>query len=217
MPTKPTEWYPRAEPPPLAADEIHVWHARLAALPCRRDWLADGERARLGSATPPTDFCATRSLLRHLLGHYLGCTPQAVPIVLAPSGKPALREDLLHFNLSHAGGQLLIAVSRDLSLGIDCESPRPLRHAERIARRLFDADDYRAWEAGGRDPAHFFRLWTAMEARQKCLGGGLFGQRPTGTPPACRTFEVAGLPACLAWQPASRQPRVSLWRWNGKL
>jgi len=217
MPKKPTEWCPRAEPPPLAADEIHVWHARLADLPCRRDWLDDAERARLAAATPTSAFCASRSLLRHLLGHYLDCTPSAVPIVLGPGGKPALRANVLHFNLSHAGGQLLIAVARDLPLGIDCESPRPLRHAERIARRLFDADEHRAWEAGGQDLSLFFRLWTALEARQKCLGGGLFGQCPDDTPPACRTFEVAGLPACLAWQPAHRRPRVRLWRWNGEL
>ncbi len=216
MPDLPTQWPVRDRPTHPPPGEIHLWHARLSALPCRRDWLDASEQARLATTTA-TGFCAARTLLRHLLAGALDCAPAEVPITLADNGKPGVRETPLRFNLSHAGDHLLIAIARDRELGIDIEAPRPLRRAEDIARRLFPPEALREWQASGQDPAVFFRLWTALEARQKCLGSGLFGARPDNTPIEQRAFAVAGLPACLAWSPAAPAPRLRAWHWDGAL
>ena len=197
-------WHPVQQPPPPGSDEIHLWHASLAALPCAPDRLASEEQARLERLAEPAArraFCAARTLLRRLLGGYLGCAPEAVRIRLDAQGRPHLADPALDFNLSHAGGQLLLAFSRGRRVGVDCEALRPVQGMARIARRLFDAEERGHWERNGTSPEGFFRAWTRLEARQKCLGEGLFARRVAPAEVSCRSFEVAGLPACVAWSP----------------
>ncbi len=197
-------WHPVQQPPPLGSAEIHLWHAPLAALPCRPEWLGPAEQARLDRLPDPAArqaFCAARTLLRRLLGGYLDCAPEAVGIRLDAQGRPHLADPLLDFNLSHAGGQLLLAFAQGRRVGVDCEAVRPVEGMARIAERLFDPGEREEWGSGGGTPEGFFHAWTRLEARQKCLGEGLFARRVAPGEVRCRSFEVAGLPACVAWSP----------------
>ncbi len=197
-------WHSARQPPTLRPDEIHLWHAPLAALPCRRAWLGPAEQARLERLSDPAarqTFCAARTLLRRLLGGYLDRAPDAVDIRLDAQGRPHLAEPALDFNLSHAGGQLLLAFARGRHVGVDCEAVRAVQGMARIAERLFDAEERAHWERDGGTPEGFFRIWTRLEARQKCLGEGLFARRVAPSEVRCRSFHAAGLPACVAWSP----------------
>ncbi len=120
-----------------------------------------------------------RAFLRLLLGRYLQRDPRAIELTTGPDGKPALVGGSLHFNLSHSGALGLVALSRTFEVGVDLERIRPVARMERIAARLFDPDTRQAVANGARELRlfRFFEAWTRLEARQKCVGTGLFGKR----------------------------------------
>lgn len=149
---------PRAAPPPLAEDEIHVW--RLSA----------GE-----GVAPRAIGAAARQALERLLGDYAG-RPGAPAIERGAHGKPFAPElPELDFNLTHAGSEILLAFARRQPLGIDLEHTARHFSIEGIARRFFAAAEADALErlpADARGTA-FLRLWTHKEAVLKALGEGL--------------------------------------------
>lgn len=164
----------------VAASEVPVWSARLDAPPVPvADLLAaltPEERARGERLRRPRvrdQFTRARGLLRVLLGRYLGCAPAAVPIALAPDGKPVLAGGALEFNVSHTEGLALFAVA-DRPVGVDVEAARDVPNADSLVERFFapaERGQYRALPAGLR-PAAFLRGWTCKEAVLKGLGCG---------------------------------------------
>ena len=73
------------------------------------------------------------------------------------------------FNLSHSGDRALVAVSRQGPVGVDIERIKAGRPMERIAARMFSAEE----TARAATPLGFYRCWTAKEAYAKGLGLGL--------------------------------------------
>lgn len=72
--------------------------------------------------------------------------------------------DKAYFSLSHSGGALAVAVSRD-KVGVDLEKISS-RDTDSLARRVFtpeEAEAYMALPEGEKAP-FFFRAWTAKEA-----------------------------------------------------
>ena len=122
----------------LRQGEVHVW------------------RARRGVA------------LGEILARYLGRVPGRFE--KGPHGKPRLAGEngWLRFNLSHSGDVTLIAVARDVEVGVDVERIRPVIEMHAIARRWLGRDDIA-------DEREFFRAWTRHEAMVKALGVGLSG------------------------------------------
>ena len=124
-------------------------------------------------------FCAARTFLRRLLATHLNVRPDEVTIHITRQGKPQLvsTDGPLWFNLSHTGDHLLLALSSGYQVGVDVETIRGVGNRQRIAERLFSPADQRELRLSGYDPATFTQLWTGLEARQKCLGQGIFGPR----------------------------------------
>lgn len=135
--------------------ELHVWQARLGP-------------------------GAARSALLGVLSRYLDEDPAVIELRRGERGKPMLAapDPPLHFNLSHSGELVLIAVHRDREVGVD---------VQRMRRR------------GGRErPAEFYAEWTKREAVAKCHGVGLWAPLPD-TPVAVRELDVErGYTAALA-------------------
>ncbi len=182
--------------------------------------LSAGERARLARIRDPRARAARRAArlcLRLLLARYLREDPAALELETAPGGKPFLAGGGLRFNLSHAGGLGLVAVSRDFEVGVDLERVRPVRRPERIAARMFGAGALEAL-AGVQGEARlhrFFEQWTLLEARQKCSGAGLFGGRPGKAPAACSFEPAPGFRAALAWQgPEASEPFLRFFQFD---
>lgn len=149
---------PRAAPPPLHGDEIHVW--RLNA--------GEGVAPRVVGAT-------ARQALERLLGDYAGRSDTPA-IERGAHGKPYAPElPELDFNLTHAGSEILLAFARRQPLGIDLEHTARHFSIEGIARRFFAAAEADALERlpEGARGAAFLRLWTHKEAVLKALGEGL--------------------------------------------
>lgn len=158
--------------------------------------LSAPERLRLAQIANPVPaklFLLGRYLLRQLLAPKLLLSPSQIPISINNKGKPTLfgpdkwppnsllPDSLLpdesnpnwHFNISHSGSLLALAISNQAPLGVDLES-RQLSSAQiqRLARRYFSEDE-QVWLAQYPESAHFLRLWTIKEAVLKAHGGGI--------------------------------------------
>lgn len=166
----------------LAADEVHVWRyafedgaPALAALTV--DELRRAERYVF--APDRARYLATRAMLREVLSRYAEPAPQDWGFDTNAAGRPSIREPALssplHFNLSHAGGDIVCAVGRCAEIGIDIEYRVPAEYLE-IAERYFAAGEF-AWLKAAPDAAEagrrFLDLWTLKEAYLKARGTGL--------------------------------------------
>ncbi len=199
------QWLPGPSAPALDGDCIDVWRvsARIEgqAQANPRVALQRGQRAAAGAA------------LRTILGRYLAVDGTELCFARRPGGKPFLAApaSALAFNLSHTREVVLIAVARGREVGIDVEAWREINEPLRLARRVFAAAETAELEAlpPERRLARFFRLWTAMEARQKALGHGLFAGPVDVTRLSSHGFlPHAGYYACLATSPPAPDIRL---------
>lgn len=142
-------------------------------------WLAPGEHARaarFGRESLRRRYIAGRASLRWALARALGTTPEAVPIVRGPRGRPRLdRETDLDFNISHTEGVALIGIARGVRIGVDVEHADRDVHADGLARKFLTLEEQATLaplDAPARR-ARFLRYWTCKEAMSKATGDGL--------------------------------------------
>jgi 4'-phosphopantetheinyl transferase len=174
-------------PTPLETRCVHVWRSRLdvpeaSSVLEGRLPLDAGERERVARYLRPSDgarFALARSFMRRTLGRYLRIPAQAVRLDTDPKGKPRIRdperESALCFNLSHAGDLALMAVARELPLGVDVESVRHIQRLEGLIRRCLTAEEQLTLDrfTGEQRLLGFLRYWTRKEAILKGVGAGL--------------------------------------------
>lgn len=136
---------------------------------------------------------ASRQELREVLARYLDERAEAIELSEDERGKPRLAQERpqLHFNLSHSGALVLVAVSRDLEVGVDVERVKPGRDFVALAERALAPEDAMAVREATEDARAgvFYERWTHHEARIKCQGLGL-----GSAPPRSPEVTVATLP-----------------------
>lgn len=161
---------------------LDLWQGRLVAstekLKLFAPSLSDEEacKARSFKLSELGDrYVLVRGTLRHTLATYLDIEPAAVEYEIGEFGKPGLANSGLHFNLSHTGDRLLVAVSDMADIGVDIEAVRPRRTLDSLAERCFSKNEYEAWRqlAVGERLMVFYRLWTKKEAFVKAVGRGI--------------------------------------------
>lgn len=169
--------------PSITKHEVHVWRIRAE---CTRDQidamaacLDQTETARADAYRFAQDrdrFIVFRGALREVLGHHLGLHARQVALAVGAQGKPCLAAGTgPHFNLAHCEGLALLAVCAHAPVGIDIETPRQVRNADRLAARVFSPDERRVYDSLSADdkPLAFLRCWTRKEAYVKATGEGL--------------------------------------------
>jgi 4'-phosphopantetheinyl transferase len=160
----------------LERGEVAVWTASLTGQGAPH-WLSAEERARADAALDPRErrrrICA-RSVLRHVLGVYLGAPPAELALVIGVHGKPELSKGP-PFNLSHSGDVMILAVAEAGAVGVDID---------RLGRLDGDwsAVTARAFSAGERAQLQqmaeadrsvaALRGWVRKEAYAKARGAG---------------------------------------------
>ncbi|MBX3335029.1 MAG: 4'-phosphopantetheinyl transferase superfamily protein [Nitrospira sp.] len=173
----------------LEPKAIHLWGITLDgsshSLKRCGEWLDEREReraARLVREQDRTHFVLSHGGLRAILSRYLNVGPDSIRFDRSPSGKPMLAKkwrdrSSITFNLSHAHGRALVAVSRAQEIGIDLELVRSDIQVEQLSRRFFTPLEHRAvlQSAAEQRIAVFFRYWVAKEAVLKAQGIGLRG------------------------------------------
>lgn len=170
----------------MRAADVHVWCCRgaevdAATLDDSVARLDADERRRLDGLHSPEvrrEFLLSRLLLRGALAAHLQTEPGALRFARDANGKPQLAGPFAHwhFNLSHGGDWVALALSSVGPVGIDVETHARRNNLRGIARRFFAAaeqaaldrlDDDGEWLQG------FFATWTLKEAHAKALGCGL--------------------------------------------
>lgn len=193
---------------------MHAWQADLDVLPdferfLSADEVARADRFRTGLLRQR--FAAGRGLLRSLLGRYLHLDPASLQFSYGPSGKPMLSgAPRLRFNLSNCEGLALVAIARDIEIGVDVERIRLVPEMEHIAAQFFAPNESATLMALSPDQreAAFFACWTRKEAIVKCLGEGL--SHPLDS------FEVSFAPGEIARVVSAVNADLLAW-WLGNL
>lgn len=141
--------------------------------------LSEDEHARAQRFVFEADSTRWRSFragLRRILASSLGISPQQVPLIEGPGGKPMLGPPHAHveFNLSHSETLAAVVVSQNGPVGIDLE---PWSRAESLiecAEVFCHPEELRTLPPDTLQRAsRLLEIWTAKEAILKALGTGL--------------------------------------------
>lgn len=117
------------------------------------------------------DGADTRELALSCLAAQVGTDRRAMSLDVGAHGKPFLRESPWRFNFSHSHGIRLLAVAREVEVGVDVERVRPLRRRAALLKRCFTlSEQQRLAEAPDRE---LLRHWAAKEALVKAIGRGI--------------------------------------------
>jgi 4'-phosphopantetheinyl transferase len=166
---------------------IHVWgfslDGSLSFVEQCRSWLSEDELRRAGRFISQQDqrrFVLAHGGLRAVLGRYLELSPDAVEVDRSEAGKPFVRKErrdqsAITFNMSHAHGRALIAVSTGREVGVDLERIRLDVEVAKLSERYFAPSEQASiMELAQEQRApRFFRYWVAKEAVLKAQGIGL--------------------------------------------
>lgn len=155
---------------------IEVWLLEFdfVAMQLSDDWslLSPNEKIRAQRFRQRQDrvrFVATRAALRRLLAERVMAPPDALRIEVDRFGKPRLQTHAgIQFNISHAGGFALIALSTRGEIGIDIEQCH--RDVTGLDVHVLSPVE-RTW--GFWSGSNFIELWVVKEAILKALGLGI--------------------------------------------
>ncbi|MDP2228613.1 MAG: 4'-phosphopantetheinyl transferase superfamily protein [Moraxellaceae bacterium] len=156
---------------------VDVWWADLTAGAALASVVLTQEERRreqaFRTAAARQQYGVSKTLIRCVLSRYIGLEPRHLEIAVSPEGKPflATATDLV-FNVSHAGGLIVCAVSRALQLGIDIEWRGGNVDMPALAENYCSASE-RELLAGTVEAEPFYKLWTLKEAYAKACGQGL--------------------------------------------
>lgn len=161
----------------------HIW--RISVKNFLKTWrfnlslvLSENEKERakkIKVQEVQSRFVASRGALRCLLGEYVNLDPLELSFSKNRWGKPSINSSIpLHFNLSHSGDWILIAISFHRPVGIDLEKITPGFDYRPMVEQFFHPEEKAFLGAnhtfGSTD---FFKLWTKKEALAKSMGLGL--------------------------------------------
>jgi|tagenome__1003787_1003787.scaffolds.fasta_scaffold20875458_1 4'-phosphopantetheinyl transferase len=215
--TKPQmQWSVPSKNHALAADEVHVWRARLerceGCLDELNRFLTTEERsraARFHFAIDRQRSIVGHALARIILAHHLRRSPHELAFDYNPFDKPRLAggpDPALEFNISHSGEWLLIALAHRV-VGVDVERMREDMASAEIAARFFSRAECLALAALPQEMqcSAFFDCWTRKEAYLKARGDGL--SLPLDQ------FDVAFVPGAEPRLLAARHDPAEVRRW----
>ena len=170
--------------------------------------LSDDERQR-AEKHQSNHYAVMRTVMRSILGQLLHLGPSEVPIWIDDGGKPYLAQRNFEFNLSHTGRYGLLAISQ-LPLGVDIERFRPQANRLAIAKRVMPEDAIARIEAAEDSDQVFYKEWTQLEARHKCIGIGIFDQLDPLTKLEHAQLELPNdLMGCVAWPRQASAPKLA--------
>jgi 4'-phosphopantetheinyl transferase len=194
--------------------EVHIWHALPALHQLDLDasaFLSPDEVERMQQfrfGTDRNNFLFCRSMLRMLLGSYLGASPAELCFAYSAHGKPSLAVPPgdLRFNVSHSAGVVLFAFNRGRRIGVDVESIRHDLNVEEIATRFFSTAEQIEIKQSPDKYTAFFHCWTRKEAFVKARGEGL----------SCPldSFDVSVSPECDEVSLTTRPDSSEAQRWQ---
>jgi len=172
--------------------QVDLWTVSLASPSPMH--LSEDEVARANRFKFEEDrirWTRARSSLRVILSRYANDDPSQLCFIYGEHGKPALHFcSHVEFNLSHAGDWALIAVTREIPVGVDIERIRSHVDMVPLLRRLGETDLPETTQ-------QLYQVWTRREAKSKAGGGALF-DKPRGNLCVADVTAPAGYAASVA-------------------
>ena len=150
-------------------------------------------------------FIIGRGKLRQMIAKQTNLAAHDIHLKTNAQGKPALANQALeadwHFNISHSGDYIVIALTQAAAIGIDVEFAGRDMDFLPIAKRFFAASEYEYLNRCPREMQRdtFFHLWTCKESVVKAIGRGIafgldsFEVNPNPTLPA-KLLNIDGSP-----------------------
>jgi 4'-phosphopantetheinyl transferase len=180
----------------MSSCRVDVW--TIALDEPREPLLSPEEEARAARFRFERDrlrWTHAHSALRAILTRYVGKPPRQLRFSVGRHGKPATEG--VEFNLSHAGGWAMLAVSGCAPVGIDLETVRDNVDIAALLLRIGET------ETGG-SREQMFRVWSRREARTKAVGGPLM-EIPVAE---LRVVDLIAPPGFVAALAMDREPEV---------
>lgn len=121
-----------------------------------------------------------KAVLRILLGKYAGIDPKEIRFRSDRNKKPVVENTIpkaLHFNVSHSGDWILIALSAN-EIGIDIEQMNASFTWQNMLSFSFSPPEIVFIEQSFLPDQSFYRLWTRKECLLKATGKGLVDELP---------------------------------------
>nr|WP_235001196.1 4'-phosphopantetheinyl transferase superfamily protein [Marinactinospora thermotolerans] len=206
---------------PVTAPACDVWWAApSAASPALLALLDEEERrrhARYQQAADRDRYVVAHALARLLCAEEAGCAPEEVGFELRcghcdrpePHGKPHPVGPAagLEISISHSGGRVVVALTRQVPVGVDVEEVRASRDIDGLGDYVLTPTEQAALKAlSGRERVSgFFTYWARKEALLKATGEGLAG--------GLTSVEVSGpdtTAAVLSWNSPAAPADVAL-------
>lgn len=162
-------------------DGVRVWMCRLdddrdVSLSWALSVVNSAERARADRFHFERDrnrFLRARGLVRGTLADQLGVPPCDIAMAFQANGKPVLRGNPVHFNLSHSQDLAVLAISPNQPVGIDVELTTRQVDPLVLAPSCFVTHEVQALRDQPAQLQRFFAFWTAKEAFMKLTGEGM--------------------------------------------
>lgn len=137
--------------------------------------LSSGEIRRARSFRFPTDrdrFIVAHGFVRRVLGAITEVECRDLKYAYEAEGKPRLRDHHIEFSLSHSENLAVLAVSKDIRVGVDVEKLRSIEEWSSVASEYLPKDEFYAIrQAPLRErPELFLRFWTRQESLIKAAG-----------------------------------------------
>ncbi len=143
------------------------------------EYLSDSEQEKLQTITNEKRrkvFVLGRALLAKSLEKHTG--DRHYQLEYQHQGKPELiTPHHWHFNISHSGEYIFLALRKNFPVGIDCEIVRKCNY-EKIAENFFSQQEIIDIKQSNNPQLSFFTLWTQYEAQIKQLGLSVFSSLP---------------------------------------
>lgn len=118
-------------------------------------------------------FIVSRASLRILLGKYLNLDANAITFQIGENKKPTVEGNThLHYNVSHSGDYVLIAVSPS-PVGVDVELPDTNTDPDEIMQVSYSKPEINHVHQSANQLQAFYTLWTRKEALLKATAKGI--------------------------------------------
>jgi len=119
-------------------------------------------------------YITAKYLLRNLIGGYLGLVPERIKFEYSKYGKPYFsNKEVLDFNVSHSGNQILIGFAKKNIIGVDIEKIKENFDPLELAKNFFSKEEIAILESEPDVYSSFYRCWTRKESFIKAVGEGL--------------------------------------------
>lgn len=181
----PTSWKPAQPFTDLGQSAIHVWRVDLnqpeetvGDLQELLDAEEQARGARYRNADLRRRFTVSHAGLRLILAGYLSVEPHSIIFQNTLYGKPQIDQPQakdLAFSLSHSGEWSVIAIARQIRVGIDLEYLGREVDYQHVSGRFFSVQEQAELNQLPNELRReaFLRAWVQKEAYLKALGRGL--------------------------------------------